>query len=95
MTQRISFEQWESTYKPVNNVLVDNSSYEGIMFETYGIEVEHVREMWGSSPRNVWTLIDSEIDDGTVIVSGYRYCSRIGYFLTELPCESDYVEVEA
>lgn len=95
MSERITFEQWEATYKPINNVLVDDSSFDGIMFETYGIEVKHVCEVANATPNNVWTLMDSEIDDSVVILNGYRLVNRLGYFITENPCVGDYVAVQA
>ena len=33
----ITFEEFEETYKPQKNPFVQDSSYDGYMFETYGV----------------------------------------------------------
>lgn len=76
-------DQWISTYKPIANHLNDNSGWiineKAIMFETYGEELDFVR----NQPDNhVWTWIDG--DEGTAIVAGMAYVNRIGYFVTEV-----------
>lgn len=86
----ISQEDWEEKYVPVVNHLDDNASWQneygvGIMFETYGEEVEHVFEQ---DHHYVWTYIDSE-DGGTAIIAGRSIVNRIGYFITEIPWEDE------
>lgn len=76
-------DQWISAYKPIANHLNDNSGWiineKAIMFETYGEELDFVR----NQPDNhVWTWIDG--DEGTAIVAGMAYVNRIGYFVTEV-----------
>ena len=44
MTQQINWEQFEADYKPVKNHIDNNASYDGFMFETYGAELEIVKE---------------------------------------------------
>jgi hypothetical protein len=80
-------DDWFKLYKPVVNHLYPNASWcypadgEGVMFETYGEEVEYVLQ---ADPKHVWTYMDA--DDGlTIICAGYHYVNRIGYFITELP----------
>ena len=84
----LSFEDWEYRYKPVINHIGDNPSFqnekgEGIMFETYGDELDYVLELANQVPNHVWTYIDG--DDGTYVTNGYHLVNRIGYFITQVP----------
>ena len=65
----ITYEQFEEQYKPIKNTLVEDSPYNGCMFETYGAELAHVREQ---DIKNIWTLIDAENEE-MFIVPGYSY----------------------
>lgn len=83
MTQdTISYADWLEKYKPVKNHIDSSASYEGMMFETYGAELAFVqskKDEW-----LVWTLVTD--DDGEdVIVSGYHYVNRMGYFVCQEP----------
>lgn len=75
--------KWEELFRPVNNHLDENAGWQddngnGIMFETYGEQLDYVAEQ---NPHNVWTYTDGE--DGTFIQSGLHVTNRIGYFVTE------------
>lgn len=73
-------DEWLETYKPKINHLDSNASWNGTMFETYGEEVDFVQ----STPENfVWTLV--EVDGESIIVSGYSFVNRLGYFVCEVP----------
>lgn len=86
-TLRLQVEEWEDTYKPIVNTLSDNPSWDsgsgGLMFETYGHELDHVRRISEENPKRVWTYIDGH--DYPVIVNGYHIVNRIGYFITDVP----------
>jgi len=80
-------EEWEATYKPIHNHIDSNASFQdesgqGIMFETYGDEVEFVKSQ---SPANIW-MYGSGDDGGTYIWNGWGFVNRLGYFITEVPC---------
>jgi hypothetical protein len=84
---KLTMDNWLETYKPIDNHLDDNASFQdengiGIMFETYGAELDHVQSL---DEHNVWTYVDSEL--GTEILAGYYSVNRIGYFVTEVPWE--------
>ena len=86
--------EWETQFKPIKNHLDDNASWqneegEGIMFETYGNELDFVREKCKQNPRCIWTLMDSEEDDDCVVVEGFHFVNRIGYFITEKPFKNN------
>jgi hypothetical protein len=83
----MTMEEWESTYKPIYNHIDSNASFQdesgqGIMFETYGDEVEFVKSQ---SPANIW-MYGSGDDGGTYIWNGWGFVNRLGYFITEVPC---------
>lgn len=49
-------------------------------FETFGSDLEKVK---AANPKQIWTVVESEVRDGTVIVNGMRYCNRVFYIITE------------
>ena len=54
------------------------------MFETYGDELDFVED---HDPSNIWTLVE---EDGILsLSSGKITANRIGYFVTETPCEGN------
>ena len=85
----ITFEEFEETYKPIKNPFVQDSSYEGCMFETYGVELAHVRKQ---NNNNIWTIIDCE-DEEQYIIPGYGIINRIGYLICDVPWESENILV--
>ena len=78
-------EEWFNTYKPIKNNLVENSSFDDHMFETYGEEVEFVK---AQDENRIWMLGDGD-DGGMYIWNGWGFVNRIGYFVTEVPCPPD------
>ena len=59
----MTFEQWEETYKPIYNHIDSNASFQdesgnGLMFETYGDEVEFVKSQ---SPDKIWMYGDGDV----------------------------------
>lgn len=85
----MGFDEWCDTYKPIVNHIDINASFDngdgGIMFETYGDEVEFVKSQ---SPANIWMYGDGD-DGGSYIWSGWGFVNRLGYFITEVPCPPD------
>lgn len=78
---------WE-TYRPIQNTIDTNASFEGRMFETYGDELAFVK----SQPEeNVWTLCEE--DGVTFISSGFHIVNRLGYFVTAEAYTGEYVTV--
>ena len=84
----MTYEEWVDKFKPIQNELSDNASFEGMMFETYGAELDYVLTITRrTNGLLVWTYIDGE--GGTYIVEGYRLVNRIGYYITQGPYEED------
>lgn len=80
----LSFDQWESRFRPIQNTITENAAYGGTLFETYGADLAEVL-LWANSDRSrkVWTLVEG--NETPAIAEGYRLCNRLGYFLTEKP----------
>jgi hypothetical protein len=85
-------DEWWSIYQPKDNHIdPDGASWSGTMFETYGAEVEFVQ----NTPENfVWTLV--EVDGKGILVNGYSYVNRLGYFVCEVPWkDNEFFEIVA
>lgn len=89
----ITEEEFIEQYKPCLNHFHNDPEREwnGWMYETYGEEEEHIREVAKVNERFVWTILDA--DNGLTIVSGWHYVNRFGYILTELPADEDFIDV--
>ena len=68
----------KNNYAPIRNHLSDNAPFDGTMFETFGKELEFVRQK--DNKRACWTLIEE--DGKTLIEFGYSIANRLGYFIT-------------
>ena len=80
--KEMSLDEWFDTYKPLKNHLDINSSFDGTMYETYGDEVEWVKQQ---APHHIWMYGQGD-DGGTYIWNGWHFVNRIGYFVTEVGC---------
>lgn len=79
----MNFDTWLETYKPVTNSMVEGAAFDGYMFETYGEELESVKQ----HPENfIWTIRDE--DGGTYITAGYGFVNRLGYLISSVPWAS-------
>lgn len=88
----MTYEEWVEKYRPMQNPLVPGASFDGLMFETFGDEVEFVGQQ---PPQNVWTYVDDGEHES--ITNGLCFVNRIGHFITQVPyddSESPFVEVE-
>lgn len=77
----MEYEEWVETYKPIPNNIDKDASFDGMMFETYGAEVEFVKK---AHPNHIWMYGDGD-DGGSYIWAGWGFVNRLGYFITELP----------
>ena len=87
--QKITYDLFEKTYKPVKNHLDDECDYDLIMFETYGNEHQFILDTLANPETNkcVWTVIGEH--DETELASGYHIENRLGYIVTEIPLADD------
>lgn len=83
----ITEDQFYYQYKPIKNPLDDNASYEGCMFETYGLELNLVLSALERTPLKIWTI--SDCDGELIISSGFSFVNRMGYLITENPRPED------
>ena len=75
---------FESRFKPIKNHLDDNASLDGIMFETYGEELDFVR----TQPNNkIWTYCDD--GENGWLSSGFHLVNRLGYVICTEPWTED------
>lgn len=90
--------EWIEKYRPVKNHLDEDASWQGedgvgVMFETYGEELDYVRSIAESDPKCVWTYVDGD-DGSTLVINGYHLVNRIGYFVTEVAAADESVFVQ-
>lgn len=93
-SKQYTWEEFEEKYLPIENQLDNNASLGGIMFETFGNELEYVKNIYENVDKNrIWTYVDG--DDGEpLLISGFHLCNRIGYVITVKPFEDNvYIEV--
>ena len=77
----LTFEEADEQFKFMVNNYDENASFDGLMFETYGDEVEFVKSQ---SPDKIWMYGQGD-DGGLYIWSGWGFVNRIGYFISENP----------
>lgn len=90
--KKITEEQFDLDFKLFENHIDLNASFDGYLFETYGLEMLYVREM--AEQNRVITIIETDgdelnEDDDTIpnmyYVSGMHHVNRIGYLITQNP----------
>ena len=77
----MDYDTWLETYRPILNHIDTNASFDGMLFETYGDEVDFVKEQ---DVHHIWMYGDGD-DGGTYVWSGWGFVNRIGYFITQVP----------
>jgi len=77
----LTFEEADEQFRFIPNNYDEYSSFDGLMFETYGDEVEFVKSQ---SPDKIWMYGQGD-DGGLYIWSGWGFVNRIGYFISEKP----------
>lgn len=82
----MNWDTFEEKYKPIINHLDDNASFGGLMFETFGNEIEYVREVYTQNRNRIWTVVGDY--GATDLMSGFHLCNRLGYVITEVPFDN-------
>lgn len=90
----INTDEFIEIYKPIKNHIIQDTSYNGYMFETFGKEIDYIVKLANKpeSKQYVWTLLECA-DEEQYIVPGYFLINRLGYFITEIPWESENIQV--
>ena len=73
---------WADQYKPIDNPVVKSAGTK--MFETFGAELEYVQSRGNNY---VWTWVTGDMSD--LLVAGYAYVNRLGYYVSEVPWEDE------
>lgn len=84
-------DQWFDKYKPVPNPTGDSGFCIGddsFLFETYGNDLEKILDQVAIDADTVWTYMDCDESDDMMIVPGYCRVNALGYFMTEIPCDT-------
>jgi len=81
-TEYQGWSAWEDKFKPIKNHFREDPDEQ--MFETYGDEFDFVQK---ADNRHIWTWIEGDMSD--LIVAGYHYVNRLGYYITEIPWENE------
>jgi hypothetical protein len=84
--KKMDYFKWLEKFKPIKNHIDPEASSDGLLFETYGEDVQFVCDTTNGKvgkPHTVWTWMDG--DNSDVICEGYHLCNRIGYYITEIP----------
>jgi hypothetical protein len=101
----ITEDEFYEKYKPIDNHLDSNASWDGKLFETFDDELLYCFEL-SQKENRVWTIVecddvewepdeDDDDDDETYepsclyIMSGFHYVNRIGFIVTENPFDRD------
>ena len=81
----MTYDEWYARFQPIHNTIDLTAAFDGRVFETFGPQLEVVRQ----KPANVvWTWVTG--DEGEdLIVPGYHRVNRMGYFITQRPFTPD------
>ena len=77
--------KWAEKFKPTPNHILNDEDTREHMYETYGEELEYVIK---TDSKYIWTLIQGDMCE--IILAGYHYVNRLGYYITEVPWEHEY-----
>ncbi len=78
--RELTEDEFCELYPLLANHLDPNASWDGCLFETFGEELDFVREQ---NPACVWTLVDD--GDGVCLLSGFHFVNRLGYLISAVP----------
>jgi hypothetical protein len=69
------------------NLLPDDMcSFGGCMYETFGEDLECVKQ---TDNKYIWTIVDGD-DEDLIIMAGFHFVNRFGYLITNEPWEDEY-----
>jgi hypothetical protein len=78
MARRDDYTLLLERHKPIKNHL-DDSAYDGFLFETYGAEYEYIKSL---PPERVFTILG---EDKLYACPGKHWINRMGYFVVAIP----------
>ena len=84
----MTYEEFLDKYEPLQNTMEDSSAFNGLMFETYGEELERVEQaVFDRGIESVCTII--EVEGDFYVVEGFQFVNRYGYFILSQPCHEE------
>lgn len=89
---KITEDNFDEVFKPQQNHLDDNASFNGWMYETYGEELDYVFNL-AKTTKKVWTIIEGD-DDTMFYVAGFHYVNRIGFIVCEVEYEDNQEDIQ-
>ncbi len=89
--KKLTEDEFDAQFTPVENHLDDNASFSGCMFETYGEEVDYVFDL-SKKEQRVWTIIEGD-DDKIFYTTGFHRVNRMGFLITK-EVYTEEIEVE-
>ncbi len=76
---KITFEEFEQEFEPLQNHIDSNASFDGYMYETYGAELDYILEQ---NKDYVWTIVEE--DNEFFVIPNYHLVNRVGYIITNI-----------
>lgn len=83
--KKISYDEWVKEYKPLTNE-------HGDLKEFYGENMRSLEFDKAWREQRIWTRIGEGED--IFILPGFHFVNRMEHFVTEIPWESDKIEVD-
>lgn len=88
----IEFEEWAKLYSPKQNLVSRHRPYNGLMFETYGEDLDYITNKNTKDVEHIWTIVDCD-NENQYIIPGFHLVNRAGYFITKKPWRDADIEV--
>lgn len=90
----MTYDEFETTFKPIVNGLADEDGEGETRFETYGPELDRVKaEVAAGREAHAWTIVEGDEGD-LFVVPGYHHVNRFAYLITEVPAGAEHVDLE-
>lgn len=88
MTQSMRFEEWWDTYMPIGNPEAESGPMVGdhprLLSPWSDGDRAQIDAALAMTPDRLWTLV--EVDGQQLVIDGFAYVNREGYFVAERPC---------
>jgi hypothetical protein len=80
---KLTLEEFTTRFRPLANIINGDAPWNGMMYETFGEELAHVKALAQSEPNRIWTILDC--DGQSVVTNGFQLVNRSGYIICMLP----------
>ena len=78
----MTLDAWWDKFHPLKNTVTGREELNHCGFETFGKDLEHVRNLAATTPYNVWTVYDT-----MTVGEGFHLVNRLMYLITRMPAE--------